>query len=110
MNPGSSWVELAHVDFCSVNAYLPGLNPGKQPTYGGGLSLPGVQPGWVCVYTTKPRRVYSTQGEPGFTLGSSFYSVNRALQSNWQLSHFQVIVCYAQCYVIMFPILKTERK
>ena len=29
VNPGSTWVELTHVDFCSVNAYLPGLNPDK---------------------------------------------------------------------------------
>ena len=25
---GSTWVEATHVDFSSVNAYLPGLNPG----------------------------------------------------------------------------------
>ena len=29
VNPGSTWVELTHVDFCSVNTHLPGLNPGK---------------------------------------------------------------------------------
>ena len=29
MTPGSTWVELTHGGFCSVNAYLPGLNPGK---------------------------------------------------------------------------------
>ena len=29
VNPGSIWVKLTNWDFCSVNAYLPGLNPGK---------------------------------------------------------------------------------
>ena len=28
VNQGSTWAELTHVDFCSVNAHLPGLNPG----------------------------------------------------------------------------------
>ena len=29
VNPGSAWVEFTHIDFCTVNAYIPGLNPGK---------------------------------------------------------------------------------
>ena len=27
--PPLTWIKLTHVDFCSVNAYLPGLGPGK---------------------------------------------------------------------------------
>ena len=41
VNPGSTWVELALVDMCSVNACLLGLSPGK------------LNPGLVCVHITK---------------------------------------------------------
>ena len=73
VNPGSTWVESTHVDFCSVNAHLPGLSPGKLnllmevgSSYPGstrvgmrlhcrnlrGLTLPRLNPGspWVTFF------------------------------------------------------------
>ena len=58
VNPGSTWVEVAHVDFCSG---LPGFNPVRY-----------------AFTLQKSKWVTTTQAEPGFTLGNFFSSVNRA--------------------------------
>ena len=82
MNPGSTWVGLNHVDFCSVNVHLPGLNPVKlNPLMEVGSTYPGSIRVGMRLHCKNPTWVNSTQVEPGFIPGNFFRSVNRAIVS-----------------------------
>ena len=52
MNPGSILVKLTQVDFCSVNAYLSGLSPGKlnPPPWVGWVYPGSTQAKWRFSY------------------------------------------------------------